>query len=180
MGRKSREKRERRQPPPWTPFAPATVEGQHQVRVADETFKLFVNSRYTVLVRRVPPTGGWPQILHLSIKRNDGEPVHDWRDLQRIKNEIVGHEHEGVELYPAESRLVDGANQYHLFVLTDPSIRFPFGYQERLVAEGNAGGAKQRPFNPDARPADVRVLAAEEIERAKASAFGLPPTGENV
>jgi hypothetical protein len=37
--------------------------------------------------------------------------VHDWRDLQRIKNQLVGPECEAVELYPAESRKVDTANQ---------------------------------------------------------------------
>jgi len=29
---------------------------------------------------------------------------------------IVGEEHEAFEVYPAESRLVDTANQYHLWV----------------------------------------------------------------
>jgi hypothetical protein len=44
--------------------------------------------------------------------RLDGQAIHDWRELQRIKNEIVGDEIEAVELYPAESRLLDTANWY--------------------------------------------------------------------
>jgi hypothetical protein len=40
-----------------------------------------------------------------------------------------------VELFPAESRLVDTANQYHLWVMADAEYRFPFGYQRRLVFE---------------------------------------------
>ena len=45
----------------------------------------------------------------------DGEPRHDWRDFQRIKNDILGEEAEAVELYPAESRLIDTSNYYYLF-----------------------------------------------------------------
>jgi hypothetical protein len=82
---------------------------------------------------------------HLSIKRNDKECIHDWRDLQEIKNMICGPECEGLELYPAESRRVDSANQYHLWVLKRGQI--PFGFQERLVLDtGNVEkcGGKQR------------------------------------
>jgi len=53
-------------------------------------------------------------MLHLSIKRLDKHPVRDWRHFQRIKNELIGEENEAVELYPAQSRLVDTTNQYHL------------------------------------------------------------------
>jgi len=92
-------------------------------------------------------------IVWLSIKRHDQEPARDWRDLQRIKNELVGPEHEAVELFPAESRKTDGANQTHLWVLADPKARWPFGFEERLVTSDPAtvgfADAKQRPFDPD-------------------------------
>ena len=52
---------------------------------------------------------------YLSIKRIDREPLCDWRAKQRIKNAILGDHWEGVELYPAEERLVDTSNQYHMF-----------------------------------------------------------------
>lgn len=160
MGRKSRAKRERRnqrqQPEAtWTPFLPTCPPGQTSVEISGETFLPLANSRYAVLVRRVEFGGEWPAMLHLSIRRHDRQAIHDWRDLQRIKNEIVGPEHEGVELYPAEGRLMDAANQYHLFVLEDPTIRFPFGYQQRVVSESNVGGAKQRPWPSNAKPADL-------------------------
>src|SRR5580704_308381 len=51
-------------------------------------------------------------LWHLSIKRRDKEPIHDWRDLQEIKNQICGPEFEAIEIYPAEDRKVDSANQY--------------------------------------------------------------------
>jgi hypothetical protein len=95
-------------------------------------------------------TDGWPAMQWLSIKRADREPIRDWRILQAIKNGIVGEEVEAVELYPAESRLVDTANQYHLFALTSPAIRFPFGYRDRLVTETPMGKSKQRPFEKEA------------------------------
>ncbi len=101
----------------------------------------YINDRYQVKVKDVGN-----ELLWLSIKRLDKEPIHDWRDLQEIKNQIVGKECEGVEIYPAESRKVDGANQYHLWVYKDPKIRIPFGMQERLVDYTTViGGSKQRP-----------------------------------
>jgi hypothetical protein len=109
--------------------------------------EVWLNDVYRVRVDRRGLDGpGWP-LIHLSIKRVDREPIHDWRDLQRIKNELVGPEHEAVELYPAESRLVDSANQYHLWVMADNVARWPFGFNERFVQDNTAEGtgAKQRP-----------------------------------
>lgn len=112
--------------------------------------RIYRNSRYQVIKREVGATNDRPhQYAWLSIKRLDREPIHDWRDLQEIKNELVGPECEGIELYPAESRRVDSANQYHLFVILDPKIRLPFGFKERLVEGTDAAakqGAKQRSF----------------------------------
>lgn len=85
-------------------------------------------------------------VTHLSIKRNDRESVHDWRDLQIIKNVFCGDEAEGIEIYPAESRLTDTANQYHLWVFP-PGEKLPVGFQDgRLVTESPLGNGKQRPF----------------------------------
>lgn len=85
-------------------------------------------------------------VIHISIKTIRKEPVHDWRDLQQIKNDLLGPEHEAVELYPAESRLIDTANQYHLWASADPAYRFPVGWAgARAVTSVSSGGAKQRP-----------------------------------
>lgn len=84
---------------------------------------------------------------YLSIKRIDKDPIHDWRDLQEIKNQLCGDEREALEIYPAESRLIDTANQYHLFVMPEGED-IPFGFKERLVDRterpGGIGQAKQR------------------------------------
>jgi hypothetical protein len=88
---------------------------------------VYENDAYWVDVRYRPP------FVHLDIRRHDGGDCKNWRELQQIKNEIVGPEHEAVELFPAESRLVDTANQYHLWVHVSPDYRFPFGFGERCV-----------------------------------------------
>ena len=94
------------------------------------------------------PEHGFPfDCWHLSIKYFDKRPIHDWRILQRIKNELVGEECEAIELYPAESRVVDTANQYHLFVFTDPEIRVPCGWTTGAKSETSVGNSVQRPFD---------------------------------
>jgi hypothetical protein len=156
---------------PWTPFERVhqSVFGDGRVLSADhdgfDRCVTWVNSRYQVAVYRHPlPGDGMPdgtECFHLSIKRVDGAACHDWRDLQRIKNELVGTEAEGVELYPAESRLVDGANQYHLYVLA--GCAWPVGFRDRLVAETSIYGVQQRPFAPDQRPDDLSDITAERM-----------------
>jgi hypothetical protein len=107
------------------------------------TEEVWMNETYQVNVRR----GDVGDLVHLSIKRRDKQPVTDWRDKQAMKNQLVGPECEGIELYPAESRLVDGANQYHLWCSSDPAFRFPVGWDTRHVSDGSGGGAVQRPRN---------------------------------
>lgn len=125
---------------------------QYKDGVAGDWFK---NDTYTAIIRKAEMNpnlvsdGGFPDMLWLSIKRNDRECIHDWRDLQTIKNMLIGEENEAVEIYPAESRLVDTANQYHLWVFVDATIRFPFGFHDgRLVNDTfSIDGAKQRKFS---------------------------------
>jgi len=110
---------------------------------------LYLNDKYQVIKRQHTARDG-QEFVHLSIKRIDREPIHDWRDLQSIKNQIVGKENEAVEIYPAESRLVDTANQYHLWVDNDSKYRFPMGFYCRLTAtpeDAKELGAVQRSFS---------------------------------
>jgi hypothetical protein len=130
------------------------------------------NDRYTV-VRRVqyPQEPGFPPLVWLSLHTHDREPLQDWRELQAIKNQLMGPEVEAVQLYPAESRLVDTANEIHLWGFGDDSFRWPFGFDSRLVAEGHyTTKAQQRPFAPGERPADCKTAAeleAMQKERAQ-------------
>ena len=65
-------------------------------------------------------------ITHVTVQRLDGTPTRDWRHLQQIKNEVVGPEREAIELYPAQSRVVDMTNTTHLWVMGEGET-IPFG-----------------------------------------------------
>ena len=106
----------------------------------------YKNDLYTV-IKREHDTGIWPcPIIHLSIKRNDREPITDWRDMQQIKNELTNPEYDAIELHPKESRLVDTANQYHLWVFASEEFTLPVGWTTRNVIDGEEfiPTAKQR------------------------------------
>ena len=142
---------------PWTPFLPCTVPTGESDCIA-----AFVNSRYQVFVYKVDGGPVFGDIAWLSIKTHDRQARHDWRDMQRIKNEIVGREFDAVEIYPAESKMVDAANQYHLWVFIN-GYKLPFGFTERMVSEGTIPGSRQRPWNGDERPEDA--LTQEEVNK---------------
>jgi len=40
--------------------------------------------------------------------------------MQRIKDELAGHDRTGVEVYPPHDEIVDQADMYHLWVLPEP------------------------------------------------------------
>lgn len=139
--------------PRWTEFYSCEIPRSDLYPDSYAPHAIYRNSRYQVSVwyegSDVHPMGKW---IHLSIKDHEKSARHDWRDFQRIKNELCGPEFEAIEIYPAESRLVDTANQYHLFVF---NRTIPFGFRERLVADGVSQSmptAVQRPFED--RPAD--------------------------
>jgi hypothetical protein len=157
---------------PWTPFQRATdTQGNAQCFDGTDYFDIYKNSRYTVMKRVVKSNHeDQPDLIHLSIKRNDKAPIMKWRDLQAIKNELVGSECEAIQLFPAESRLVDTSNQFHLFVFNDPTYRIPFGYRERLVYEGNDHGTVQEPFEEHVRPNDLISKAEMDDNYARHAA----------
>ena len=72
------------------------------------------------------------EMTWISFRRNDRRAIQDWRHLQRIKNELTDPEREAVQIYPAESRLLDESNQIHLWVYP-LGYRLPFGYAKRSV-----------------------------------------------
>lgn len=124
--------------------------------------EFWVNDQYVVNVRRQQPEG-MPELVHISIRNKDRSARHDWRDFQRIKNDIVGPEEEAFELYPAESRLVDTSNQYHIWCFV--GVRFEsVGYKERLVSQdGDEIGAVQRRWPDSDAPPDLRYISHQDI-----------------
>ena len=141
----------RRRPPvsrPWSPLqrgvatAPPGSAAAALPGVAADR-EVWLNDRYVVLVERRADGSA----SCLSVRRTDRKAVRDWRHLQQIKNELAGPVAEAVELYPAESRLVDTANQTWLWCLP-PGEQVSVGFRERLVLdprEARAAGAVQRP-----------------------------------
>jgi hypothetical protein len=116
-------------------------------RMRTQELYLSDTGTYQVALDRSVRNGFDLPMIHLSIKRVDRGVIRDWRVFQEIKNALVGPECEAIELYPAESRLVDSANQYHLWCFADPSIRVPVGYTERLVDDKPFGKSINRPFS---------------------------------
>lgn len=49
----------------------------------------------------------------------------NWRDMQRVKNELAGEHRVGIEVFPPVAEVVDQANIYHLWVLPE-GFRLPF------------------------------------------------------
>lgn len=105
------------------------------------------NDTYTVTVRRYEndkvfhnPHG----MVQLGVCSADGTARHDWRDLQAIKNQLVGEDAEAFELFPAETRLMDPSNYYTLWCF--PKFRIPVGTDIRRVWGQEEAFAPQRGF----------------------------------
>src|ERR1700735_479046 len=71
---------------------------------------IYQNDIYHVQEKHAPP------FIHLDIRRRDGKTCNEWQDFQRIKNELVGPEHQALQLFPAASRLLETGNEYHIWV----------------------------------------------------------------
>jgi len=146
--------------------------------------KLYLSEFYQVAVDKDPPHAFPGALLwHLSIKRLDKEPIHDWRDLQAIKAQLCGDEAEAIELYPAKSRTVDTSNQFHLWVFMRMSglrlPRLPVGWSAGVVVdEAATGRAKQRPLSEGAKDAASKAYDVE-VARAQLQRLGSIITEEN-
>ncbi len=134
-----------------------SIESEKELQGLTDFSEIWMNDIYMVYVKKdfalveesFPTT--W-----LSIKRHDKEPCNDWRHFQFIKNQLVGEECEAVQLYPAESRLVDGSNQYHLWCVPSPNFRFPLGFNDgRTISEHPLPNGKQRAWPKNMRPKDM-------------------------
>ena len=97
----------------------------------------YINDRYYVAV----DYSKWDSkkgdgLIWLSIRNHERTTDIPWQHKQWIKNDICGEEMEAVELFPAESRMYNTANQYHLWVMK----RVPIGYPERCVTNVDLNG----------------------------------------
>jgi hypothetical protein len=93
---------------------------------ASEMTTIAENKLYAVLMRTITTKRGC--ITHLAIRSYWGNEV-PWSAKQRIKNELIGAERHAVEVFPAQSQLIDAANMYHLWVYGEDYVP-PFTLNE--------------------------------------------------
>jgi hypothetical protein len=168
----------------WSkPYANLGMRPQQLRSIYDQQRRdvMYLSEFYQVAINKTP-RHAFPGVVlwWLSIKLRDKEPIMDWRDLQAIKSQLCGDEAEAIQLFPAESRVVDTSNQYHLFVfMKSGGKRLPqvpihvFGPTRQVTPDnephkpGYVEGAKQRPLVDDPlRDAEERrAFADEEGER---------------
>lgn len=106
--------------------------------------KRYINDTYEVQHQTAKQvTDVWSTQLkgkvdYLSIKRRDKKQCRNWSDFQEIKNMLCvnGEKRYAVEIYPPEDRLVNTANQYHIWVLP-LGLDIGFGFRERAVVKRN-------------------------------------------
>jgi hypothetical protein len=115
------------QPLRQLPFGPGQEDALLKIGSPNDRIESWANETYHVIARHQTSGVSW-----LSIKRHDRQPIMPWRHMQQMKNEVCGPEREGIELYPAESRLADNANEYHLWVFPE-GYRLPLGFPEGMV-----------------------------------------------
>lgn len=88
--------------------------------------RYFLSDDYQVAIRALDP-----DVLHISVKRRDREVLLSRYDLVEIATRFAPKGTIPVELYVGEARVVDTANQYHVF--TVPEARAPWGTGAALV-----------------------------------------------
>ena len=128
----------------WEPLADCVVPASLQHKnVKTEIWK---NNVVQVMVRAVPVKEWNMVVLWLSVKDlwKTEFVCRDWRLMQRVKNEVCGTEASALEVYPAQSRLVDAANQFHLWAFP-PAIELPIGFTRRDVITTHAEAVREFP-----------------------------------
>lgn len=118
-----------------------------------DDLEVYGNEQLTVIVRRPDPL-----CASISYHWRDRAPIRDWRIGQRVKNEVAGPEWEAVELYPAESRLMDEANEYWLWAFHPDhplyGLVHDLGHQERTVLTQEDLAASEAPESSTRDPGD--------------------------
>lgn len=128
----------------WEPLKRVQTDSVLQQKGVNETWE---NSRYCVTVRRFSNGFFIKNCAYaiLGIMNEDNTARHDWRDFQQIKNQLCGKDWEGIELYPAETRLIDPSNEFFMWCVPKGVLKFGIG-RGRRVLDADKAIAPQRPF----------------------------------
>ena len=114
--------------------------------------EVWINEIYMVLVYRgneIPPSMNPEQIsdfIWLSLRRQDRSALLDWREIQQIKDQLIGEDCEAVQLFPRKERVVDASNQFHIFGVANPEMSFAFGFPTGGISQATFMKSKQRPL----------------------------------
>jgi hypothetical protein len=122
-------------------------EAWEREKIREKRVENYRNEMYHAMIDKHDEHGFGDDIIvwTLSIKRHDREPICDWRDFQEIKNQLCGEQAEGMMLYPAESRVVDTANQYWMYVFMNEGFTIPVGFTVGVKMDtADYGNARQR------------------------------------
>jgi len=87
-----------------------------------ELDRAYSNGEYAVMTRQVSTE--WGDVIHACIRHISSTDI-PWAEKQRIKNELFGNSRTAIEVFPAESELVDEANMYHIWILPE-GMKLPF------------------------------------------------------
>lgn len=68
-------------------------------------------------------------VHHATIRSASGRDLN-WKEKQRIKNELFGPQATAIEVFPATDRLIDDANLWHLWILP-LGFSLPFGLHHK-------------------------------------------------
>lgn len=103
------------------------------------TYTVYENDLYEVSAQTGLhfPLFGNRDVTRLGISLIDHSARHDWREFQQIKNMLVGKECEAIELYPAESRLIDPSNYFILWCVCG-HINIGINAERSVVAPADA------------------------------------------
>lgn len=78
-------------------------------KTSENVFGFFKNSIYSVQIFKYGET-------HLmGIRRHDEKIMNSWSHAQKIKDELLGEDFFGIQVFPKTKDLIDQANMYWLF-----------------------------------------------------------------
>ena len=92
------------------------------------------DNQYSVMSRLLrTPVGKVEHVVITSAAgcgKCDGSGDIPWAVKMQIKNDLFGEKRPAIEVYPAQDRLVDAADTYHLWVF-EKGFKMPFGIHAR-------------------------------------------------
>lgn len=114
----SRSEGRRLQKKPWNEFEDVTHDSRTIELLRSMNYhidKVYRNNKYIVMVHynEIKNDKKYTRVMS---RRSDSQPICNWHDLFRIKNEIFGEEVEAIQFLPKKSELLDTANLYWFFI----------------------------------------------------------------